>query len=147
MISGRPARRISSGKAICSRSRLSIAADTAAIGGDAVRAREVVGHVGQEHGHVHYPVPRRAGVLEDQPHVVEHRERLQLDVVRRDLAVGAEHDAAALARVREWVRGGHATVTDQRVRLTAEGWLLLDRLAVEFDLGRLRLEFEARTAP
>lgn len=40
---------------------------------------------------------------------------------------------AALTRVREWVRGGLATVTEHRVRLTSEGWLLLDRLAVEFD--------------
>ncbi len=40
---------------------------------------------------------------------------------------------AVLARVREWERGGHATISDQRVRLTVEGWLLLDRLAVELD--------------
>jgi oxygen-independent coproporphyrinogen-3 oxidase len=32
-----------------------------------------------------------------------------------------------------WERGGLAIVTDGRVRLTPEGWLLLDRLSVELD--------------
>ncbi|HSW31916.1 MAG TPA: radical SAM family heme chaperone HemW [Longimicrobiales bacterium] len=39
----------------------------------------------------------------------------------------------ALALVAEWVRDGRALRTGARVRLTAAGWLLLDRLAVELD--------------
>ncbi len=40
---------------------------------------------------------------------------------------------AARSRVREWEREGLATCPGQAVRLTPEGWLLLDRLAVELD--------------
>jgi oxygen-independent coproporphyrinogen-3 oxidase len=39
----------------------------------------------------------------------------------------------ALGLVREWERAGLARVSEGRVRLTATGWLLLDRLAVELD--------------
>jgi hypothetical protein len=35
-----------------------------------------------------------------------------------------------LARL--WEGGGLATIDGERIRLTAEGWLLLDRLAVDF---------------
>jgi coproporphyrinogen III oxidase-like Fe-S oxidoreductase len=35
--------------------------------------------------------------------------------------------------VEAWRRAGLAEVHDQRARLTPEGWLLLDRLAVELD--------------
>ncbi len=41
--------------------------------------------------------------------------------------------ARALGLVAEWVRDGRAIRTGSRVRLTAGGWLLLDRLAVELD--------------
>ncbi len=34
--------------------------------------------------------------------------------------------------VEKWVRRGHATCAGGRVRLTPEGWLLLDRLAVDY---------------
>ena len=37
------------------------------------------------------------------------------------------------ARAAEWARTGRAEVEGGRVRLTPEGWLLLDRLAVELD--------------
>jgi coproporphyrinogen III oxidase-like Fe-S oxidoreductase len=47
-------------------------------------------------------------------------------------------DAATLsdrqwALAAEWTRQGWARMPDGRVQLTAEGWLLLDRLAVELD--------------
>ena len=45
----------------------------------------------------------------------------------------AELDAAAAARAAAWARAGLAVVDGGAVRLTAEGWLLLDRLAVELD--------------
>jgi oxygen-independent coproporphyrinogen-3 oxidase len=35
--------------------------------------------------------------------------------------------------VRRWIGQGLAEEVDDRIRLTAEGWLLLDRLAVDFD--------------
>jgi putative oxygen-independent coproporphyrinogen III oxidase len=37
---------------------------------------------------------------------------------------------------RQWRRDGLATVEDDRIRLTVEGWLHLDRLAVELDEAR-----------
>lgn len=48
------------------------------------------------------------------------------------LDLGARSDEAR-ALVREWERAGLARVSGGRVRLTASGWLLLDRLAVELD--------------
>jgi len=39
--------------------------------------------------------------------------------------------AAALALAEDWIRRGWALREDRRIRLTAEGWLLLDRLVVE----------------
>ncbi len=47
-----------------------------------------------------------------------------------DLAV---LDPAQEERVAQWARAGWAERGDARVRLTPEGWLLLDRLAVELD--------------
>jgi oxygen-independent coproporphyrinogen III oxidase len=44
----------------------------------------------------------------------------------------AEATAAQLEAYREWVRFGWAYTDREVIRLTAEGWLLLDRLAVEF---------------
>ena len=37
------------------------------------------------------------------------------------------------ARIGDWVERGWAEYTEEGVRLTVSGWLLLDRLAVEFD--------------
>jgi oxygen-independent coproporphyrinogen-3 oxidase len=50
----------------------------------------------------------------------------------RGLAVDA-WPAPALESARSWEARGLATIRDGRVVLTAEGWLLLDSLAVEFD--------------
>ena len=50
----------------------------------------------------------------------------------RGLELGAWHEAAGAA-ARDWASRGLAEVGDGRVRLTAEGWLLLDSLALEFD--------------
>jgi oxygen-independent coproporphyrinogen III oxidase len=44
-----------------------------------------------------------------------------------------ELDPRQLDRVGEWERQGWAASDPERVRLTVEGWLLLDRLAVELD--------------
>jgi oxygen-independent coproporphyrinogen-3 oxidase len=41
--------------------------------------------------------------------------------------------ARARALIDAWQSAGLATLTGERVRLTAEGWLLLDRLSVELD--------------
>jgi oxygen-independent coproporphyrinogen-3 oxidase len=48
------------------------------------------------------------------------------------LELGVRSEAVR-ALAREWQRAGLAVVSDGRVRLTATGWLLLDRLAVELD--------------
>jgi len=48
------------------------------------------------------------------------------------LEMGGRSEAAR-ALAREWHRAGLAVASDDRVRLTATGWLLLDRLAVELD--------------
>ncbi len=62
-------------------------------------------------------------------------ERIWLALRRRE-GVGADllNDAARRA-VGEWVRRGLAVEEFKRVRLTTEGWLLLDSCAVELDLA------------
>jgi oxygen-independent coproporphyrinogen III oxidase len=49
----------------------------------------------------------------------------------------ARHELAppALARVDAWIASGWASPDPDRVRLTVEGWLLLDRLTVELDMA------------
>ena len=37
------------------------------------------------------------------------------------------------ARIRDWIRRGLAGKDEDRIRLTARGWLVLDTLAVELD--------------
>ena len=44
-------------------------------------------------------------------------------------ALGSDQDSVTSG----WVRRGLATRDETRVRLTTEGWLLLDQLAVELD--------------
>jgi oxygen-independent coproporphyrinogen III oxidase len=44
-------------------------------------------------------------------------------------------DGARLSLVGDWVRRGWATLDAEQVRLTLEGWLLLDRLTVELDMA------------
>ncbi|HZD05777.1 MAG TPA: hypothetical protein VE173_12695, partial [Longimicrobiales bacterium] len=69
-------------------------------------------------------------VLNDSQHRLE---RVWLALrTRRGLARG-ELGARALDLVAGWQARGWATVVDGAVRLTAEGWLVLDRLAVELD--------------
>jgi coproporphyrinogen III oxidase-like Fe-S oxidoreductase len=46
-----------------------------------------------------------------------------------------ESTAAQCETAAEWVRFGWARTDDDRLRLTAEGWLLLDRLALEWSSG------------
>lgn len=56
-----------------------------------------------------------------------------------------ELDSEQLERVRDWERRGWAELDPERVRLSLEGWLLLDRLTVELDSGAdRRLENRAR---
>jgi hypothetical protein len=38
-----------------------------------------------------------------------------------------------VAQARRWEEGGLAALDDGVIRLTPQGWLLLDRLAVELD--------------
>jgi oxygen-independent coproporphyrinogen-3 oxidase len=47
----------------------------------------------------------------------------------------AELGAAARSRAEAWARDGRAVLVDGRLRLTAEGWLQLDGLAVELDVA------------
>lgn len=47
----------------------------------------------------------------------------------------AELGAAARSRAEAWARNGRAVLVDGRLRLTAEGWLQLDGLAVELDVA------------
>lgn len=46
-------------------------------------------------------------------------------------------DAAQQELTAQWVRGGWAELGGGRVRLNAQGWLLLDRLAVELEAASL----------
>lgn len=55
-------------------------------------------------------------------------------MLRTDAGVApADLSAAQRQLLEDWRRRGWAVATGGRVRLTAEGWLLLDRLAVELD--------------
>ena len=55
-------------------------------------------------------------------------------MLRTDAGVApADLSAAQQQLLEDWRRRGWAVATGGRVRLTAEGWLLLDRLAVELD--------------
>lgn len=56
--------------------------------------------------------------------------RTDAGVARGDLSP-AQRDL-----VEQWLKQGWAAPVGERVRLTAEGWLLLDRLAVELDAAR-----------
>jgi coproporphyrinogen III oxidase-like Fe-S oxidoreductase len=49
---------------------------------------------------------------------------------------GSSLSPAQRARVGAWQGSGWAEERDGRVRLTRDGWLLLDRLAVELEAGR-----------
>ncbi len=102
------------------------------------------------HSYVH-PVRRwnvrdwaayRAAVLEGRT-PEEGRERLAPAAValektwlalrtREGLLLDRPSDEAR-ASIERWARTGLATVSGDRVRLTPEGWLLLDRLSVELD--------------
>src|SRR5690606_28286668 len=54
--------------------------------------------------------------------------------LRTDQGVALQQlDAAGRAEVERWCSTGWATMGDDTARLTAEGWLLLDRLAVKLD--------------
>jgi oxygen-independent coproporphyrinogen-3 oxidase len=77
----------------------------------------------------------RAGSAVDSEEVVgpaaADLERSWLGLRTADGAVAGTEARLRLART--WAANGWATVTDGRVRLTPQGWLLLDRLAVEYD--------------
>lgn len=71
-------------------------------------------------------------------------ERVWLGLRTRDGLTVADAPGATEELVAGWQRRGWAVLVDGRARLTARGWLLLDRLAVDFDAalagtnGRMR---------
>jgi coproporphyrinogen III oxidase-like Fe-S oxidoreductase len=65
--------------------------------------------------------------------------------LRTDRGVAAETDAE-VALARRWHELGWAEVTDGVIRLTPNGWLLLDRLAVELDAAHDRGADESAAA-
>jgi oxygen-independent coproporphyrinogen-3 oxidase len=72
----------------------------------------------------------RAGDEEVGPEAVE-LERIWLSLRTADGLSRADLTPAQVDRVTEWERHGWAAAGPEKVRLTAPGWLLLDRLAVE----------------
>ena len=71
---------------------------------------------------------------EELDQAAERLEKIWLGLRTADgLAVDWAHDGPAATRVSRWLSGGLASLSGGRVRLTAEGWLVLDRLTVELD--------------
>lgn len=60
-------------------------------------------------------------------------ERVWLGLRTSDGVSRAELPPAGLTRIAQWSNAGWAEEREGRVRLTANGWLLLDRLAVDLD--------------
>lgn len=58
-------------------------------------------------------------------------ERIWLALRTREGLERSELDAPGLAKAGDWARLGWAVLDQERLRLTPDGWLLLDRLAVE----------------
>jgi oxygen-independent coproporphyrinogen-3 oxidase len=85
---------------------------------------------------------------EDEREVVEgparQLEKVWLGLRTREGVAPPAVGSPAAALVSEWVADGLAVADPERVRLTPEGWLLLDRLAVELDA---RLEGRAPSRP
>ena len=74
-------------------------------------------------------------------------ERIWLGLRTADGLAVASLDEAQRARVAGWERAGRAELGDGRVRLTPQGWLLLDRLAVELDAAGSSPGTDPRGAP
>jgi oxygen-independent coproporphyrinogen III oxidase len=67
---------------------------------------------------------------------IDGLERIWLGLRTSDGLPLGSNRAAELRLVEGWVAGGLASLSDEHVRLTPEGWLLLDRLAVDLDGAR-----------
>lgn len=68
------------------------------LGINAIIRRKIGLHICQKNSYIDDLVPRRTCILNNVPHILEHRSALRFDVVRNDLATVIEFDARDLFR-------------------------------------------------